>query len=101
MKLITQILALIIFFMSFAMADEDNNQKDEAKNDTKVRGLEYPGQISQDSEGNKIKNWSTRGPVRVNNAPQPFSNQGNSSLPNGTFINVLPKNNGYPNSQNR
>lgn len=58
---------------------QDSNQGKEEES--------YPGQIKVDQRGNKIKKWSTKGPVKVTDLnPQ----QGNSNLPAGAFINVTP-----------
>lgn len=92
MKLILLIYILVAGFTGSACADgEVDGQNQEP--DRRDKEISHPGQVLQDHAGNKIKRWSTKGPVAVSEAPQPFGNQESSKLPSGTFINVLPKDN--------
>lgn len=46
----------------------------------------YPGEVRNTSDGKKVKLWSTKGPVPVSQASEPFNTQ--QTIPPGTFINV-------------
>ncbi len=83
----------LISISTLVLADADLIVDDKKHNDDSHEETIYPGQVEKNSEGTKIKRWSTKGPVAVSEAPQPFLDQNSTSLPNGTFINVLPNEN--------
>ena len=46
----------------------------------------YPGEIKETKNGKQIKLWSTKGPVAVSQASEPFRTQ--KTIPANAFINV-------------
>lgn len=56
--------------------------------DGKESSRAYPGEEITTKEGKKVKRWSTRGPVEVAPAPQPFDNPAQKNPPAGLFLNV-------------
>lgn len=67
-------------FLVFAenTVEENANSQDPA----------YPGEIKNTNNGKQVKLWSTKGPVPVSKAPQPFQNPQDQSIPDNTLLNV-------------
>lgn len=90
--MVTKVVSFLSLFTPFAFADEnlENHRVDSAVQSEEDQSVEdsYPGKVSRDSEGNKIKRWSTRGPVKVNPPPRPFEDPQLKKLPSGTFISI-------------
>lgn len=79
-------ITLYLFLTTSLYAEESKVNE----GDTPNKDVSYPGEVGRDSEGTKIKRWSTEGPVKVAPAPQPFDNPSKQQLPQGAFINVNP-----------
>lgn len=75
LKLI-RIFALLILLSTSAYADGK-----EAENSNKVSSDTVPGQEVITPTGKKVKFWSTKGPVEVSKAPDPFSDPEKAKLP--------------------
>ena len=52
---------------------------------------EYPGQQYEDKNGKTVKRWSTKGPVDVRQASEPFEQKTEKQIPSGILINVDPQ----------
>lgn len=57
-------------------------------------GPEYPGQQKEDQNGKTVKRWSTKGPVAVSQASEPFETKNEKSVPAGILLNVDPQRQG-------
>jgi hypothetical protein len=92
MKFYHFFLALSMCFSSVAYADEGTSSQLQEEGPSLREP--YPGEEVTNTESKTVRRWSTRGPVEVSRAPQPFDsplgldNQGR--FPGGVLLNVDP-----------
>jgi hypothetical protein len=85
-------LVLPMCFFSNLQADEGTSNQ--LRDEEPALREPYPGEEVTNTEGKTVRRWSTRGPVEVSRAPQPFDspqgfdNQGR--FPAGVLLNVDP-----------
>lgn len=90
------------FFLAFSLclfsdlqADEGTSPQSNDEESVVVREP-YPGEEVTNAQGKTVKRWSTRGPVEVSRAPQPFNssqafdNENQGRFPAGVLLNVDP-----------
>ena len=74
----------LIYLISPSLAlAEDSNEIDSDSSEPA-----YPGEIKDTKNGKQVKLWSTKGPVPVSKAAQPFQNPKDQTIPNNVFLNV-------------
>lgn len=73
-----EIIVFISITASFTCLADDNSN--------------YPGKVIKTEEGKIVKVWTTKGPVAVSQAPQPFQDRDQSALPaGGVLLNIDPR----------
>jgi hypothetical protein len=96
-------------FLDIVIADSNSAVSNQEEGDVKESLLRepYPGEEITTKDGKKVRRWSTRGPVEVAPAPQPFDDPEQRRVQGGILLNVDPANmnnraiNSKPHNQNR
>ena len=75
MKIFIFFTALLLFFPALVLADADSSAPNPASaNYSKAEKL-LPGEEVVTPTGQRLKVWSTQGPVEVSKAPEPFDDE--------------------------
>ncbi len=74
----TLLLLLVLAFSHVSAASQEEEKLREP----------YPGEEVTTQDGKKVRRWSTRGPVEVAPAPQPFDDPEQRRTPQGLLLNV-------------
>lgn len=83
-KLLTHIfLSFLIISPAYSLAESGEDDVKDVP--------EYPGQQHEDKNGKTVKRWSTKGPVDVSQASEPFEQKTEKQIPSGVLINVDPQ----------
>lgn len=96
-------------FLDIVIADSKVEESKQAENNLRepYQREILPGEEITTKDGKKVRRWSTRGPVEVAPAPQPFDDPEQRRIQGGILLNVDPSNmnnrtiNSGPSIQNR